>query len=64
MSTVWVVRGGDIYDDGSYVYGVCATKELAEEWRARIEEDPHDWATIDEEELLTELPPEWDEETQ
>ncbi|MBD8056919.1 hypothetical protein ICV35_25055 [Rhodococcus ruber] len=60
MSTVWVVRGGDIYDDGSHVIGVCATKDLAEELRRRTEAFPEQWATIDEEEILTELP-EWAE---
>lgn len=64
MSTVWVVRGGDIYDDGSYVIGVCATKDLAEELQSRAEADPNEWATIDEEELLTELPDEWAEDVE
>ncbi|MCD2099582.1 hypothetical protein QNA24_29885 [Rhodococcus qingshengii] len=53
---VWVVRGGERYDDATYVIGVCATEHLAEELQAEFEADPHQWATIDEEPVLTEIP--------
>lgn len=53
---VWVVRGGDVDDYHSHVIGVCATKELAEELKAREDAWPNRWATIREEDLLTELP--------
>ena len=52
---VWVVRGGERYDDYTATIGVCATKALAEELQAEFEADPHQWATIDEEPVLTEI---------
>ncbi len=55
---VWVVRGGERWDDYTATIGVCATKELAEELMDREHVWPDRWATVHEEELITELP-EW-----
>lgn len=58
MAKLWTVVGGERYDDYTGTIGVCATLELAEELQARTNAHPRWWATIHEEELITELP-EW-----